>query len=812
MDDDRPIQPNDPRRRPADRASDGAPPGAANRDELEAFLDRVRPRAGRLLRLATIAAGDPGTAERAAAAAVRSTWRDARRLDPTHLDPDDLAGALEIRLAAAVPRRRSATAGTPLDLALAPLKPADRIALARCLDPVPDEAALRVAGRAGVEFAALAGGAIVDLDGPLVGWDLQRLRASLAAATGPLDADRLVARAAAELAGTRPDHGWMAALREILPGPAVAARGIALVLAVVVGASTLALTASRPDAAGGVAGSTAGTEGPAAGTGDGSSGVGGVVAGMAIDTPGEFPAEVDGLPVLGVKAAKRLVGDPSARGRAIAIRGWLVPPTLRDACATGLPSSRTIRDPLSPEAAFCLREAVLREAPVDRWSVTHLHAQLRPGTGLGHVARALAAADGSAIPVVVVAHYGDPLAALCTAGGRQCGEALVVDGIAWAVGAPTRPATAVRPTVPGTETRRSADDAIAIAEEAFAGLRVLAVSGLPTAELGRVEPAAVDVAPPSGFAWLVRALADVRPGDEREAVGTWLVVDDGTGEIVAAPDAAAGRTGTPGSGYLFPKRVDGALVRSVAELRELAADGMPEGAAIAVAGWLATPTLAGACVPEVGLVDGPLGRDAAFCRRAATLRGSGADGRVVDVQLPPGTPSLPIDEAIVARDMPVPVVALVVSGSPRSEPCLPGRVVCTRELVLERLLWVAGTPTDVAVATLDVVGSAPPRLATADVRTLAESAIAGHGRIVSIVRVPAARRSDVAPGANASPIAGDHAWIVRVRSPMADAATGRGSSLDLLWWLMVDDATGRTSTGMRSLADLPGRLARVAPA
>ncbi len=84
-------------------------------------------------------------------------------------------------------------------------------------------------------------------------------------------------------------------------------------------------------------------------------------------------------------------------------------------------------------------------------------------------------------------------------------------------------------------------------------------------------------------------------------------------------------------------------------------------------------------------------------------------------------------------------------------------------------------------------------------------ALADRGRVVSIVRVPAARRGLVAPGSDASRIAGDHAWIVRVRSPMVRA--GWTTGLDYLWWLLVDDTTGRTSTDARPIAALPGTTA-----
>jgi len=824
MDDDRPIQPDD---RPLPRD----PLAGARAGDLDAFVELLRPRVGRLLRLASIAAGDEGAAEQAAAAALRAAWRDARRIrDVADLDP-----LLERALVARLPRRRPG--GTaPLDRALRGLPPAERLALARCLDAHPDADAFATAGRAGVEVptvsragttAAAITGDIVDLDGPLAGWDVPRLRAALAAASAPVDADRFLERAREDLAESRPDAEGIAELRALLPGPAVIARGLALVLAAAVGAGALAWTTSRPAADDGSAAGQ-GVATPAATLAPEGDGGGDEAAATELDTPGDFPAEIDGLPVLGVNGAKHLAGNPAVARRSIAIRGWLDPLQLREACAPALavpardgtvapvPEPAPVDDPVSAAAAFCLREAVLREAPGTDWGIAHLHPQLLPGTGLGRLRRVFAAADGDQVPVVVIAHFGNARAASCAAGGRHCGEELVVDRIAWALGASSRPPTAILAPGTGAEALRTATEVLEIAEDAYASLRAVSVAGVPAAGLGLVEPAAADLVAAGGapsireFAWLVRAIVEPHPGDRPGAARTWLLVDDRTGAVVAAPGSVAGAGDEPGTGFLFPKRVDETLVRSVADARTLVETGLPEGAAIAVAGWLATPALSGACLAEAGGVDGPLDGRAAFCRRATTLRGPGPNGRGLALQLPPGTPSLPIDEVVAGRGMPVPVVALVQSGSPRSEPCWPTANGCGRALVLERLLWIDGSATDVAIAELDDDQGAPPRLAVAEVRAIAETAIAETafaeaGRVVSIVRVPAARRDEVAPGSAATPVAGDHAWVVRVRSPMVRG--GGATGLDHIWWLMVDDATGRPSTGSRSIARLPGATA-----
>jgi hypothetical protein len=773
----------------------------ARAGDLDAFLDLVRPRAGRLLRLAAIAGGDPEAARPAVAGAIRIAWRGVRGL-PSELDLDR---RLEVALTAHLPRRLAADA-TPLDRALRPLAPGERLALARCLDPRPDATALAVAGRAGVEIPASGPprggpveaivGDIVDLDGPLAGWDLPRLQAALAAAAGAPDTRLLVGDLRAELAGRPPDRAGIAALRSIAPRPIAVARALALGLAVVVGAGTIAWATSRPDEEAAAAGPAVATPAPTAPPATRS------VAGLASDTPGDFPAEIHDLRVIGINEALGRADDPTLGGRSLAIRGWLTRPAFREPCAA-------TDDPVAEGAAFCRREAVLREAPGDEWRVAHLHPQLLPGTGLGRVRRAFAAAGDDPVPVVVIAHFGDPRAAPCTAAGRHCGDELVIDRVAWALGAPVRPPVAVLPEAsPGAGTPAAADarlsgwDAMSLAEETYGGIRGLSASGVPAAALELVEPAAAGAVASPGLTWLVRAIVDPRPSDPLGATRTWLVVDDASGAVMAAPGAVASSAWAAGPGFLFPRQVDGTPVRSVTEALSLVETRLPEGSLFAVAGWLGTPSLAGSCLAEASRVDRPLAPDAPFCRRGAVLRGPTPGGRALYLQLPPGTPALPIDAAVGDRRMPVPVVALVESGSPRSEPCWPTDNGCGRELALERLLWVDGAATDVAVAELDAPGVAAPRLSADLVRALAEEAVGDAGRVVSIVRVPAARRGDVAPGAEQAAIAGDHAWIVRLRSEAIGAGAG-AARLELLWWLLVDDASGIPVAGSRTIAGVP---------
>jgi hypothetical protein len=163
MDDDRPIQP----------------------DDLDASLDRVRPHAARLLRLATIATGDPAAGVLVAAAAVRAAWRDSRRLPA-----ENLPGALEARLISAFPAAGPRPATRPLDRALTPLGRAERRPR-----PLPGSRTPTrrrwpsPGGRRGSPGPGRLGrgrrGRDRGLDGPLAGWDPGVLRTALAAAAGP---------------------------------------------------------------------------------------------------------------------------------------------------------------------------------------------------------------------------------------------------------------------------------------------------------------------------------------------------------------------------------------------------------------------------------------------------------------------------------------------------------------------------------------------------------------------------------------------------------------------------------------------------
>lgn len=818
----------------------------AREGDLDAFLDLVNPRAGRLVRLAAIGAGDPAAAHRGMSTAVRTVWRNVRRLSAEA----DLERALEEALVAALPRRRvGAPTGSsidPLACALRALPPADRVALARCLDPVPDAGALAIAGRLGAEVgrggAGIGGGPsgavpagpaaagprpgtldptaeIVDLDGPLVGWDLAHLRAALAAAAlagSPGNPATLVDELRTGLAGTRPDAGAVVAVRAAMPGPTGLARGAALVLVAITGIGILLASAGGTVPGSAPASPATASSNPVAGATD-APGVGRGDAAWqdAAAALADFPDVVEGLAVVGVAEARRLARDPAAAGRSIAIRGWLTEPMLRDPCLAPSPATPgragmpaldpvpvAVTDPISAAAAFCRRTSVLSEAPGAGWGGAHLHPQLLPGTGLGRARRLFATTSADPLPVVVLAHFGDPRAASCSTGGRHCGEEPVIERIAWIYGASARPAVAVRPAGPTMETVRTGWEAMDLAEAAYGGIRAVAVAGVPAADLATVEPAAAAVPSPSGFSWLVRAIVEPQPRDPTGARRTWLVVDDRTGEVVAEPGAVAAATPPPATGYLFPRRVVASTVRSVAELLALADAGMPDGTAIAVAGWLGTPALAGSCLA------GPLSADprpddsSAFCRREVLLRGPTPTGRSLALQLAPGTPSLPIADAVREGRVPVPVVALVVSGSPRSEPCWPTDDGCGRQLLLERLLWVDGAPTDPPVAELDLPGLAPPRLSADRAGEVAARATGGR-QVVSIVRVPAGLRGAVAPGSQDAEIDGDHAWVVHVRSPLRGPTSDEQAGLEVVWWVLVDDATGRTSTGARPPADQP---------
>jgi hypothetical protein len=196
--------------------------------------------------------------------------------------------------------------------------------------------------------------------------------------------------------------------------------------------------------------------------------------------------------VISVDTAHRLAGGGTVTGRALAVRGWMSAILLPGPCAVpDAPAGRgVVSDPLAPEAAFCRRVAILRESPIRESDVAHLHPQLLPGTGLGDATAALSVTGGDRVPIVLLAHFGDPRLETCASGDPRCGEEVVVDRVLWVAGQSIEPPTAVRPIPTDPAPRRAPADAGAIVDEAFIGVRVTSIAGVPAGDLGKLEPAA----------------------------------------------------------------------------------------------------------------------------------------------------------------------------------------------------------------------------------------------------------------------------------------------------------------------------------
>jgi hypothetical protein len=260
----------------------------------------------------------------------------------------------------------------------------------------------------------------------------------------------------------------------------------------------------------------------------------------------DFPDQLGGLEVLGVSAAIEARRSSGLTGF-VAVAGYL---TIQD-----LPAECVDRY-LGPYGAFCERRGVLADVPNRPFSSSygsgsgfggvgaHLHPTVPVGVRLPYEV-VDASTDGSAAPVAV-ALLGrfvdeDPP---CATVGRHCGEAFVVERVAWVDGEHRRrtmiidPALEVDWTDPSWRERR-ADARAALGSDPTS----LLTAYLRPATLERIDPAAaVAVLARAGEAppvvWYVRALeldahAARYPAGGAAPRVVWAVVDDASGTVIA---------------------------------------------------------------------------------------------------------------------------------------------------------------------------------------------------------------------------------------------------------------------------------------
>jgi hypothetical protein len=260
----------------------------------------------------------------------------------------------------------------------------------------------------------------------------------------------------------------------------------------------------------------------------------------------DFPDQLGGLEVLGVSAAieaRRSGGLPGF----VAVAGYLTIQDLPAECADRY---------LGPYGALCERRVVLADVPNRPFSSSygsgsgfggigaHLHPMVPPGVRLPHEVLD-ASTDGSAapVPVAVLGRFVDEDPP-CATGTRHCGEAFVLERVAWVDGEPRYRTTIIDPALDVDWTDPSWRERRAAARAALGFDRTLLMTAyLRPATLELIDPAAaVAVVAAAGEAppavWYIRALQHDPHWARYPAGGAaprvvWSVFDDASGTVIA---------------------------------------------------------------------------------------------------------------------------------------------------------------------------------------------------------------------------------------------------------------------------------------
>ena len=169
-----------------------------------------------------------------------------------------------------------------------------------------------------------------------------------------------------------------------------------------------------------------------------------VIAGT-VDTV-DFPAEVDGMPVISVMRALEMRDDPAqATEERIAVRGWYTPWFPVPCPAPTVPLPPLIEGcPYDMAALAALPEVLHVENPNGGVFEKPSGPALNPRFIASDPPDLGVAAGDWPAPVVFIGHFHDPSAASCPADLRDaCERAFVIDSLAWVGGAATPTATPV---------------------------------------------------------------------------------------------------------------------------------------------------------------------------------------------------------------------------------------------------------------------------------------------------------------------------------------------------------------------------------
>ena len=234
-----------------------------------------------------------------------------------------------------------------------------------------------------------------------------------------------------------------------------------------------------------------------------------------------FPSDVDGIPVWSVEETLGRRDAGELRGIGVAVGGWYSADPVSISCPM-VPKPWNLLD------RTCSTSRLIADIPQLANRGTAIL-----GTGLRPVLAPLWAtrlpAEEDLQPVVLVGHFGDPLALSCHLDDlRACAGTLVIDRVAWIDGEPLGP----RVPPPGfvlpqpAVTQQLFDVARLVREELPADGTVQSMTVLEAQDLASLDPTAIIDLDARAVIWYVRA---VEAGTNR--IGSFIV-DDATGELL----------------------------------------------------------------------------------------------------------------------------------------------------------------------------------------------------------------------------------------------------------------------------------------
>jgi hypothetical protein len=258
---------------------------------------------------------------------------------------------------------------------------------------------------------------------------------------------------------------------------------------------------------------------------------------QARPSPVPVPAEILGLAVQNVEAARRAALERPDPGRLVAVSGWLtVAPSDPRCDSTWYLSCRRIG-----------RLAEARDAAADQ---APLVVRTQPGVPLIGLQRQSPQVGTWSVAnqAILVGRFGDDEERACPLPDHDCGPVLTIERLAW-----LRTTERQRPLIvgPGALAARSTAEhaerhARAALPDTGASL-VLGIFDRRTLEV--IDPEAARATAAAGDAvrvWYLRAIVAAGGSDDGHARLGWSVIDDRTGRVLAtgaAKDAALGSGG-----------------------------------------------------------------------------------------------------------------------------------------------------------------------------------------------------------------------------------------------------------------------------